>query len=195
MSSLPKRNPNGSSDPSGLESGSDGRARVSTGPKIRVSGFIQTNGRVLLVRQRRAGSTYWLLPGGGVQRGETLSAALHREVWEECALRVQPGRAPLALVESISPDEGVSRHLIQVVFTASILDDPTLDPGTGSEVAVGGADPAIREMGWFDAASVVHLTIHPPIQSLLVGWLDPEAGVGRSHSVPCVATGVLWEED
>src|SRR5665811_1872378 len=76
------------------------------GPKVRVSGLIRDHGAVLLVRQTRCSHDHWLLPGGAVERGETLTEALEREIYEECGLRVQVENVPIALVQTISPDRG-----------------------------------------------------------------------------------------
>src|SRR5665811_1837153 len=64
--------------------------------------------------QNRQDRTYWLLPGGGVERVETLAEGTAREVNEECGAEITVLASPLGLVEVISPDGGETRHLIQL---------------------------------------------------------------------------------
>ena len=56
---------------------------------------------------REGGREVWLLPGGGVQTGESLIRALQRELWEETGLfpfgEEVPLEGPVAIVDSISP--------------------------------------------------------------------------------------------
>ncbi|MHB1343365.1 MAG: NUDIX hydrolase [Thermoleophilia bacterium] len=159
-------------------------------PNIRVSGFIEADARILLVRQRRAAAGYWLLPGGGVERGETLAAALEREVMEECGITAHSSGPPLAVIQTISPDNGATRHLIQIVFPMVVLG---ADPPSHRAVHPSAlADPAIEEISWFDGAAVSALVLHPPIQDLVCAWLDPVTGVGRVPPGPCVVTRALW---
>lgn len=71
------------------------RDRVAAGLEWAVGGLAtDTAGRVLLVRE----DGRWLLPGGEVEAGETLEAALAREVREETGIAVEVG-ALLAVTE------------------------------------------------------------------------------------------------
>ena len=56
-------------------------------PRIRVSAVLRWQDRILLCRHEKAGrGEYWLLPGGGVNSGESLTDALHRELREEVGI-------------------------------------------------------------------------------------------------------------
>lgn len=85
-------------------------------PRIRVAAFIRREQSILLVRHRKDGRDYWLLPGGGVEYGESLADALTREVREETGLDIELG--DLILVnDSIPPD--LARHTVNLVFQAA----------------------------------------------------------------------------
>ena len=59
-------------------------------PQLAVSASIFRDDKVLLVRRARSpGKGFYSLPGGRVEFGETLHAALHREVMEETALKIE----------------------------------------------------------------------------------------------------------
>jgi 8-oxo-dGTP diphosphatase len=59
-------------------------------PQLAVSAAIFRNGKVLLVRRARSPAKgFYSLPGGRVEFGETLHAAVHREVAEETALKIE----------------------------------------------------------------------------------------------------------
>lgn len=56
--------------------------------RVAVAAIIADNeGRVLL--QQRADNGYWGLPGGGVEPGESVTTAVHREVWEETGYTIE----------------------------------------------------------------------------------------------------------
>jgi len=64
-------------------------ASVIPGFRIGAKALVTTQDRVLLIRERRDdGSTFWTLPGGGIETGESLQSCLRREVREELQCRV-----------------------------------------------------------------------------------------------------------
>lgn len=84
--------------------------------RIRVAGILMENDRLLLVAHKKNDSVYWLLPGGGVEFGESLKEALKREFMEE--LNIEVTVEELAMVfDSIDP-EG-SRHIVNICFNCS----------------------------------------------------------------------------
>jgi len=90
-------------------------------PRIRVSAILRWRGRILLARHEKAGGAVWLLPGGGVQPGESLLRALQRELWEETGLFPDgldvPLEGPVAIVDSIAPEGTATRkHVVHVIF-------------------------------------------------------------------------------
>jgi len=59
-------------------------------PQLAVSAAIFRDGKILLVRRAGAPARgFYSLPGGRVEFGESLHAALHREVAEETALKIE----------------------------------------------------------------------------------------------------------
>jgi ADP-ribose pyrophosphatase YjhB (NUDIX family) len=61
-----------------------------THPQLAVSAAIFRDDKILLVRRARSPARgFYSLPGGRVEFGETLHAALHREVDEETALKIE----------------------------------------------------------------------------------------------------------
>ena len=51
--------------------------------RIRVAGILCEKEKILLVSHKKKDNIYWLLPGGGVDYGESLDEALKREFSEE----------------------------------------------------------------------------------------------------------------
>jgi 8-oxo-dGTP pyrophosphatase MutT (NUDIX family) len=59
---------------------------------------ILEHGKVVLIRRVRAGQTYYLFPGGGIEEGETPEGAAVREAYEELGVVVALDRL-LAMVQ------------------------------------------------------------------------------------------------
>src|SRR3954471_21297173 len=86
-------------------------------PQIAVSAAIFRNDKILLVRRARSPAKgFYSLPGGRVEFGETLHAALHREVDEETALKIEIiGLAGWREVVPVAPGNG---HYLIMSFAA-----------------------------------------------------------------------------
>ena len=92
-------------------------------PYLAVSAAIFRAGKVLVVRRaRKPALNLYTLPGGVVEAGETLTAALKREVREETALEVEPvGFAGYREAIVRDAQGRVERHFVIVSFAARWL--------------------------------------------------------------------------
>lgn len=129
-------------------------------PRIRVAALLLIDHRVLLVRHAKEGRSYHLLPGGGVEWGETLSAALVREVAEETGLAIDVGR-PILLSDTIDPSG--DRHVVNVTFTATVI---------GGELASTPDDDRIEAIDLVEADRLNALDLRPPIAPEVVDAVD-----------------------
>ncbi len=155
--------------------GPDNRAVADRAVRIRAAALIWRDGEVLLVRHEKGGHSYWLVPGGGVDTGETMTEAAARELLEETGYTVDVGRLVL-LCEAIDPKPG-GRHIVNAVFAA------TVRSGT---LAVG-VDKALRDAQWLPLDAMSTLDMYPPIGPDLLE-ICREAGAG-----PVRVLGNTWQ--
>jgi 8-oxo-dGTP diphosphatase len=146
-------------------------------PRVRVSALIRWQNRVLLCRQEKPGKEYWLLPGGGVEGGETLDEALRRELGEELGLWEDVMfEGPIAVAESIAPDwRPGDRHVVHVVFGADLSRHTLEDIETH--------DAAVRGLRLFSLDELAEVVLHPPMKRFVERWRPGD---------PAVYLGSLW---
>lgn len=146
-------------------------------PRIRVSAILRWRGRILLCRHEKGGKEYWLLPGGGVNSGESLVDALRRELEEECGLEDDfPVEGPVAVIDSIAPVRSfAAKHVVHIVFSG--------DLGGRSLETVTSQDAAVRGHRLFAVDELETVVLHPPIQRFLARWRPGD---------PVVYLGPLW---
>lgn len=92
--------------------------------QVRVTGILIEDGRILLVRQRLSEKRGWSLPGGRLERGESLAQGLIREFREETGLAVRVDRL-LYLCDAAASGNTLMHITFAVTRTGGQLTLPT----------------------------------------------------------------------
>jgi len=130
-------------------------AREVKYPRLRVSAIIIEDERILLVRHEKYGRSYWVLPGGGMDFGETLEEATVRELKEETNLDITVDK--LVFVDDILPRD-LHRHVVDVYFTANVV---------GGDLEVG-EDSHMHEVRFFPLEELRDLQFEPNIADRII---------------------------
>ncbi len=134
--------------------------------RIRVAALIVREGKILLAMHEKGGRRYWLLPGGGVEYGESIEEALVRELQEEAWLEIIPGDI-LWIVDSIPDDH--HRHVLNLILSAQALSD-VLSPHP---------DAVLRDVQWIEVEHLAELEIFPDTKAEILHYIQTgERGLG-----------------
>lgn len=145
-------------------------------PRVRVAAVIPRDGGIVLVRHVKDGASYHLLPGGGVEAGESIHDALVREVREETGLVCEVA-APLFINDSIAPDR--SRHVVQLTFLVHVIEGSMLRRPM---------DPRVAEAEVVSVGELHELDLRPPMADVLIEAAAADFGA------PARYLGQLWSE-
>jgi len=127
--------------------------------RVRVGGIIINDNRLLLISHKKDEDVYWLLPGGGVDFGESLEEALKREFREELNITIRVH--DIALVcDSIDPSGG--RHIVNICFNCS---------HDNGEYAIGDEE-RLYDYAFFNRDELSSIKIYPPMNNELISMLD-----------------------
>jgi 8-oxo-dGTP diphosphatase len=114
-------------------------------------------GRLLVVRRARPPAAgRWSIPGGRVESGESLAAAVEREVAEETGLRVRADH----IVGRVEIPAGDGNVFDVTDFRATLLDN-SADPVAGDDAA---------EAAWVDRRQLADLDCSPGLAAALEDW-------------------------
>ena len=93
--------------------------------------LVEHDGKLLMVRQRRAYGTHWELPGGYYEPPESLEEAARREVREEASVDVAVGELIATLVWEREAD---ARRNVLAWFAGTPVGDPQPRPQVEEEI-------------------------------------------------------------
>ena len=130
--------------------------------RIRIAGLYIRENKVLVVKHQKQGRSYFLLPGGGQEAGESQKHALIREWQEELGVTIEVGDF-LFLGESVPPVDLEKSQVLQITFAVkSIEGTPKINP-----------DPPLVDFTYLDLNNVGDVLFFPDcidqIQSLAQG--------------------------
>jgi ADP-ribose pyrophosphatase YjhB (NUDIX family) len=114
----------------------------------------ETHRLLLVLRANPPAAGTWSLPGGRMEPGEDVDAAVVREVAEETGLTVRAGRV-VGVVERAAPTGGV--YVITDVVATVVEGRLT----AGDDAA---------DAAWFDAAALASVTTSPGLVAALTEW-------------------------
>ncbi|MDD2714368.1 MAG: NUDIX domain-containing protein [Candidatus Wallbacteria bacterium] len=142
--------------------------------RVRVALIMIKDDSILMIKHRKDDSEYWLVPGGGIEYGETVEQALRREIMEECGVEIEVDRFAFSC-ETIG---GHHRHILHLFFTGKILSGK-LKLGTEGNL-VG--------LGFMKIAELPTITVYPKVTDTLM-----KLARGGSFE-PRHIFGNIWED-
>lgn len=142
---------------------------MSADHRLTVRAAIMRDDNLLLVEIDDETGLHYNLPGGGVEPGETIEQALHREMLEETTARIT--MQDLLLVWEYHPTSADNRYGTQAVLALIFRchlhadDDPQLPTLP---------DPNHKAVRWFALADLTEIALIPPVQMELIAALRAE---------------------
>ena len=145
-------------------------------PRVRVAGILIEDGRILLIEHTKNDKKYWLVPGGGVDWGESASAALIREFKEETSLDIEVEKF-LFISETIAPDK--QKHVINLYFKIKKVEN-------SSNIMKLGEEKILTDLRFIPEDEIKNIKLYPNIKEKLIKLLNKE------NIEPYL--GLLWDK-
>lgn len=140
--------------------------------RVRVALLILKDNKILLIKHRKGNREYWLVPGGGIEVGETVNIALRREMLEETGLNVRVGNFVFSC-ETI----GNNRHILHMFFEGKIV---------GGELKIGNESNLVA-LSFISLDNINNIVLHPHINDYILEW-------AKGDFIPRHIHGNIWKD-
>jgi len=132
----------------------------------RVTLIILRDEKLLLIRRTRDGRTFTVLPGGGVEDGETLTAAAMREALEETSLAVSLG--PILWTRPITTSVS-NGDTFEQVETAYLITEFSGTPKLNLAEFPHHSPDNLYELEWVNVSDVPDTAVYPgPLPTAII---------------------------
>jgi 8-oxo-dGTP diphosphatase len=143
--------------------------------------LIIENGKLLATKNADRFGTFYLLPGGGQEAGETMHEALRRECLEEISAEVEIGELKF-IREYIGRNHEFAVwdsdiHQIEYIFQCFLSPGIELSPGTVPDIMQTGIE-------WLELARLHEYRIYPKVLHTVIsdkGELSPAVYLGDTN--------------
>ena len=145
-------------------------------PRVRVAGILIEDDRILLIEHTKNNRKFWLVPGGGVDWGESAAEALIREFKEETSLDIEVEKF-LFISETIAPDK--QKHVINLYFKIKKVEN-------SSNIMKLGEEKILTDLRFIPEDEIKNIKLYPNIKEKLIKLLNKE------NIEPYL--GLLWDK-
>jgi ADP-ribose pyrophosphatase YjhB (NUDIX family) len=124
----------------------------------RVAVVLRTGEAVLLIHRWRDTEEYFVVPGGGVEPGETIEEAARREMREEASVEILGELVPLISFEGFDERHGVVQRFVAFT-TAAWSGNVKMSDAAPEALTVSASNR--YQLEWVQLGSLPPLDLHP----------------------------------
>ncbi len=138
-----------------------------------VGGLIESKDGMILLGKGGVYEGCFLIPGGGIDDGETKEGAIHREILEETGIDISSAEVTMVDDTKTGESEKVLRDTGERVLAKMRFYDFHIRlPQNADEIALSATDD-LRDLTWFSKDELKTIKVSPPTEAFLrfVGYL------------------------